>query len=371
MSFRLPIPLSMLSGISGDEPIPLQCRSPSSNHASSINPRDDVKAGFRMMRKGTPDAKKFEKYFPHTTRDLRAGKMSQPQLILDLISMYVRLNEESGGMYLDSLTCMELAKDSAYCALPKRLQQRAWRADDGEAAWTDFSRSMFHSLLEKMKRIDPDNGVSIPVLLKESVDEVCKERADGLDASLFRGKRGQFLKKCPIYDKPARSYYDTAMPLWPYKGKGTGTCFVTKDPTNSEGYGARHYELSRLVRHVATNLISNRRICWECETCPEDGLKECAKCRLAAYCSAACQRKAWKEGHRNKCDATLSTFDVFNSLIRKDGDAKRAPSKQSCRKYMVYRSAGIGSTIWLTKCCSRRTLYGKGQPWNIVSGFPR
>ena len=150
----------MLSGISGDEPIPLQCRSPSSNRASSINPRDDVKAGFRMMRKGTPDAKKFEKYFPHTTRDLRAGKMSQPQLILDLISMYVRLNEESRGLYLDNLTCMELAKDSAYCALPKRLQQHAKGLYDGEAAWIAFSQSMFHSLLEKMKLQRERNTVS-------------------------------------------------------------------------------------------------------------------------------------------------------------------------------------------------------------------
>ncbi len=81
---------------------------------SSINKLDDIEAAFTMMRKGVPGAKRFAKYFPHTTRDLCEEKITEPQLVEDIISTYVDLNIKSRGMYIDEMTCMDLAKDSAY-----------------------------------------------------------------------------------------------------------------------------------------------------------------------------------------------------------------------------------------------------------------
>ena len=81
---------------------------------SSINQLDDIEAAFTMMRKGVPDAKRFAKYFPHTTCELCEQRITQSQLVEDIRSTYVDLNVKSRGMYIDHMTCMELAKDSAY-----------------------------------------------------------------------------------------------------------------------------------------------------------------------------------------------------------------------------------------------------------------
>jgi len=41
--------------------------------------------------------------------------------------------------------------------------------------------------------------------------------------------------------------------------------------------------------------------CDHCGSVPETALSLCAACKVAAYCSHACQKAAWKAGHKAKC----------------------------------------------------------------------
>ena len=256
--------------------------------SSAINKLDDVEAGFQMMRKGVPSAKKFAKYFPHTAQDLQDKKITQDQLAQDLADTYIELNVQSRGLYIDRLTCMELAKDAAYCVSPDKMFRFVQEKKEAyNKVWSSFRDAMLTSLIDKMVRVDPDNGVTIPILVKEAVDEVCERMANDFDKQLFRGKKGVFLKKCNIYNKDVRRYYDKAMPLCTYVGANEGLCFRVHIPCD-DIYRIRKEEYSTLVRQVAMGLDQEKKICWNCDG-KFDKLDECSKCQMAAYCCRECQ----------------------------------------------------------------------------------
>ncbi len=47
-----------------------------------------------------------------------------------------------------------------------------------------------------------------------------------------------------------------------------------------------------------------------------DGLKKCAACKMALYCSKDCQKKDWKEGHKRSCKAV----PIFQRLTHRIND---------------------------------------------------
>ena len=256
--------------------------------SSAINKLDDVEAGFQMMRKRVPSAKKFAKYFPHTAQDLQDKKITQDQLAQDLADTYIELNVQSRGLYIDRLTCRELAKDAAYCAFPDKMFRYArGKKEARDKVWHSFRDAMLTPLTDKMTRVDPENGVTIPILLKEAVDEVCERMANDFDKQLFRGKKGVFLKKCHIYNKDVRRYYDKAMPLCAYVGAKEGLCFrahIFRD----DMHRLRKDSYSTLISEVAMGLDQEKKICWNCDG-KFDRLDECSKCQMAAYCCRECQ----------------------------------------------------------------------------------
>ena len=42
-----------------------------------------------------------------------------------------------------------------------------------------------------------------------------------------------------------------------------------------------------------------------CAACGADGGRVCTRCRAVAYCGPRCQRRDWKEGHREVCTLVL------------------------------------------------------------------
>ena len=41
-----------------------------------------------------------------------------------------------------------------------------------------------------MNKVDPENGNTIPTLLKQSIDNICEALSSKFDKELFRGKKG-------------------------------------------------------------------------------------------------------------------------------------------------------------------------------------
>jgi len=64
-------------------------------------------------------------------------------------------------------------------------------------------------------------------------------------------------------------------------------------------------------------------------------VKICSKCRVAGYCSKACQRAAWKEGHKNKCDALHTKHGVFENLLKEVDEVHNQLSSEVETRYRV------------------------------------
>ena len=53
----------------------------------------------------------------------------------------------------------------------------------------------------------------------------------------------------------------------------------------------------------------------DCAYCETSGAKlTCGKCKAAHYCSQACQRQHWKNGHKEKCIAPDKSLGLARVL---------------------------------------------------------
>jgi hypothetical protein len=69
------------------------------------------------------------------------------------------------------------------------------------------------------------------------------------------------------------------------------------------------------TRRVRTDDMSRlERCCANCgaEPAASETFKRCGKCRITSYCSAACQKEAWKS-HKINCGAALPSVDAVSS----------------------------------------------------------
>ncbi|TYI22745.1 hypothetical protein ES332_A06G124400v1 [Gossypium tomentosum] len=55
---------------------------------------------------------------------------------------------------------------------------------------------------------------------------------------------------------------------------------------------------------------------FPCAVCSNPASKKCSRCKSVRYCSSACQRVDWKDGHKTKCkeiSTQTTTTTVFSS----------------------------------------------------------
>lgn len=112
-------------------------------------------------------------------------------------------------------------------------------------------------------------------ILKMSFDRVCERFASRFDVELFRGRRGLFLKKVPLYKLKPEKFWEKGMPMHWYD---------------------ENYSIDWLREEVKLEIASfdvsddetNKNICSQCKKkC--DHLKSCSRCGVAKYCSKNCQ----------------------------------------------------------------------------------
>ena len=71
-----------------------------------------------------------------------------------------------------------------------------------------------------MNKVDPENGNTIPTLLKQSIDNICEALSSKFDKELFRGKKGDSWRSV-LYNVPVYRYYDSDIPLSMGRTKGS------------------------------------------------------------------------------------------------------------------------------------------------------
>ena len=82
--------------------------------------------------------------------------------------------------------------DSAACALPSKFFRSAGKDQSKlEELRGSFDDEVMSEFLKLAKSTKKQQRTAASVL-KQVVDQVCEERADGLDKELYRGKKGMF-----------------------------------------------------------------------------------------------------------------------------------------------------------------------------------
>jgi hypothetical protein len=160
---------------------------PPTQELESINKKDDIEAAVKWMAKGRVDTKGFSEVLPHTSQDLRDGKVTPDQVANDLKGVYTR---STGSIRLEGVEIdpiVELSYHTTMAALsPNFFHISPCKQDEICVA---FSNDIMHKFRERKFL-----GIaSITLCLKACVDQVCEQWADRLDAELFRGKKGMFL----------------------------------------------------------------------------------------------------------------------------------------------------------------------------------
>ena len=56
------------------------------------------------------------------------------------------------------------------------------------------------------------------------------------------------------------------------------------------------------------------RICWQCKSAAERRQTKCATCRLARFCSPACQALSWRE-HKKQCGTLRDLRKTYGHIL--------------------------------------------------------
>lgn len=67
---------------------------------------------------------------------------------------------------------------------------------------------------------------------------------------------------------------------------------------------------------VVVEKASLDKVCSQCLQVTTQGLKRCARCKVAQYCSTACQTEAWKSMHKLECSALSKMPDIPPTAVR-------------------------------------------------------
>ena len=113
--------------------------------------------------------------------------------------------------------------------------------------------------------------------------------------------------------------------------KGRGRCLIAK----------KSFHIGETVfknEPYAKLLNANRNLCSQCFRSPAPRLLRCTGCKVLSYCSRECQRRSWKDGHKEEC-ISLRTWQetigdrldearlILRCLVRRDRDCENKESK--------------------------------------------
>jgi len=126
------------------------------------------------MAKGRANTKGFAKFLPHTTQDLRHGKVTPEQVASDLKEIYSHKTLRIAG------TDMESTEGISILTVMKALPANFFHKEtDQYDTIVEFSSDLQSNLLERTRgHLNRENS---SLLLKESLDEVCAMWASRLD----------------------------------------------------------------------------------------------------------------------------------------------------------------------------------------------
>lgn len=238
----------------------------------------------RMWSNKNFDMKWINKNMPTAVKALQEGWMSSSTLHLIVFFRSISKSEDPKSVQKESY---ELLLE----ALPMRFNQYSLLDED---EFTDLILDVREDLLNELVSKKIGKGLFVvtsidshPVTLsdyKEAIDETCRMWSDRIDAMLFRGKKGIFLRKCPIYNKPKR-IFETL--LGENNNRELNSNVICYYSTIGK---QKREQFTRALNGIKNECFEVHKKCWECSSkCST--ISHCSGCKAAVYCSRECQGK--------------------------------------------------------------------------------
>jgi hypothetical protein len=292
---------------------------------------DNAKEGIRWMMKGRVDSTGLAKYFPHTACDLREGKVTPEQLAKSL------------GAFYDKRTCVTMVDDSSGTEmsltefLARRLSLEALPSfwclfgDHSEAAQNvlqfQFGSDLEKHLSEHFVGQSFNSACDMGTVARKAVRATCAEWSSRLDQELFNGRRGSFLRLCPLLL--------TRNPM-EFEGAFVELCQGVdwgKYEMDSSAAETKKTSVVIAARGIVEGAHEAKNTCWECCESGARAPFRCASCHVALYCCRQCQESAWNGGHKEKCKQLEMKYKLFTKSVAAL-DAAHETGEMRCRLLM-------------------------------------
>lgn len=266
------------------------------------------------------DAKRLAKYCPDMAQGLRDGSVNPEDVILTLIGedperaiIYSGTTADDAPLSDEKLLNNMISALAGY-TLPDEVDQ--------DILWNfagDLRKSMLtkhgeaFSPLSSSHRRKKALAKTTQLAFVETWPVWERQVYPELNRYLqkpFRTARG-------LYEAPLRSYIkivETVMSVNFDSCKGMDKFFRADHASQQASKG------------ILEGLDRINQTCWECEKAAKDDgaehqLMVCSRCNTAAYCSVACQKRAWCGGHKQKCSVLKPRMERLEQMLRQVDNA--------------------------------------------------
>ena len=285
-----------------------------------INELDDPDRALWWLFNGNMDARYMFKELPHTSDDLQHGVIAPDKLYDKLKLTYTK--DDNGRVMLggrsDPTPIEALANHLAIQVLPSM-----WCRNDDQTKWLEeyvrmeFAQDIYRECDDieqfwlNLEFDDIDHDIVEPVM--QAVRNTCNKWAARIDKELFKGRDGTFLF---FFE---RSDLASTSPLEEAGGAGYDLIRdflipIEEDQDGGESIDWRKIKMKQdlefAIKLVGDGGHMTFKTCWECNKVPSKAMV-CSSCKVAVYCSAVCQKQAWKGGHKKKCNILKEKRDAF------------------------------------------------------------
>lgn len=238
----------------------------------SVHPLDvgeNLPKAILWMQKGSVHPKGFQKYLPHTTAGLQDGTLLPDNVAESLCAILYPVNESSGdNILLDSFDCLALSQ-LAHAAFPDEWFTEANGGLD--LRWELYNEFAFSFI--DIGNEDPNEILSI-TLYEKLFRRTCVLMASRIDDQVFGGRKGSFLRSCPLLDSQLFQRAFLQMTQW-----------RAETEKRVQERDAKKIDLRGIVHTIAEGVLDVRNTCWECS---KDATLKCTQCKIAIYCCKEC-----------------------------------------------------------------------------------
>lgn len=261
-----------------------------------VNGEDSFETVKEWVRNGKYTIKLFAKLLPNTAQDITQGRLLSEQVGYSLESTYVWLVHRDDTTRLRHLSCV-----LADVMLPRTASSLA-RA----ICSIQVGRFLCHP------EVREGFSIGIQSSLAEIIQGVKSFYTSG--SGIDRIAQTPELRGVILPDSPVFTLTDTDF---------VNAVISQAGNVNTEELGREREEARAIANaflRITVSFHSTFFKCWECSQVFENTF-HCGRCEAAVYCSRKCQAKAWKGGHKGKCDRLKQIHEVFLTGVEEYGKA--------------------------------------------------